>query len=338
MNRSVAWVSLLPSVRMGQQLHEDYVLAALRARAGDTWRVSTRSVSSLRDGAADVRVSARLFAQLPYALARRRYGAFDLVHRLDLRCPPAAGREVVTVHDLPPLRFDDEGLLPRSAAVSARRSAGVICPSDFAAREVRELLGVEHVWVVPNGVDRGFADARPLTDDERVAQGLVQPFVLHAGGATRRKNLPALAAAWEALAPDALLALCGPHDARRDHAFAKTPNVRYLGHVPHAMVARLMRSAAAVVVPSVYEGFGLPALEGLAAGVPVVAARRGALPEVCGDAAILVEPTPEGLTAGLAEALSAGCRLRAAGQARAARYTWDAAAAGTLRAYEEALS
>ena len=101
-----------------------------------------------------------------------------------------------------------------------------------------------------------------------------------------------------------------------------------------------MRSAAAVVVPSLYEGFGLPALEGMAAGVPVVAADRGALPEICGSAALLVPVTSEGIADGLLEVLTDGARaaaLRARGPARAAAFSWAKAADATLAVYEEAL-
>jgi glycosyltransferase involved in cell wall biosynthesis len=173
--------------------------------------------------------------------------------------------------------------------------------------------------------------------------GVPEPFVLHAGGATLRKNLAALAGTWRrvAAASEATLVLCGPQDPRRDELFADVPRVRFLGHLVQADVAALMRRSAAVVVPSLYEGFGLPALEGMAAGAPVVAARRGALPEVCGNAALLVEPTAEALAEGLLAVLGDGDlaqRLRADGPPRAAGFTWRRAAELTLAAYEEALA
>jgi glycosyltransferase involved in cell wall biosynthesis len=334
---SVTWVTLASSIRMGQQLHENHLQRALLERPDGAVDIRTRTVTSLRGTGGDLRFPMRLTARLPYVAVRRSYGGPDLVHRLDLRCPPARGREVVTIHDLPPLRFGDEGALPRWAAASARAAVGVICPSTFAADEVRTLLGARRIWIVPNGVDEAFAKAEPMSDDDLSAYGVERPFVLHAGGATQRKNLAALADGWTRLAPEATLVLCGPPDARRDRAFAGVPRSRYIGYVPHAIAARLLRAAAAVVVPSTYEGFGLPALEGLAAGTPVVAARCGALPEVCGDAAVLVDPTAEGIAAGISEALENGGRLRAAGQQRAAEFTWEAAAAQTLAVYREAL-
>lgn len=337
---NVTWVVGASSSPMGQQRHEDELQAALGEAADGRFGFSLRRVAPLRAGSGDVRLPTRLLRPLPARAAalagKLAYGRADLVHRFDLRLPPRRGAEVVTVHDLPPLRFPDEGDLPRWASAGARGALGVLCPSSFAADEVSDLLGVERVWVVPNGVSPVFFEA-----DGDV--GVPEPFVLHAGGATLRKNLAALAGAWRrvAAASEATLMLCGPPDTRRDELFADLPRVRFLGHLAQADVAALMRRSAAVVVPSLYEGFGLPALEGMAAGAPVVAARRGALPEVCGDAALLVEPTAKALAESLLAVLGdndLARRLRAEGPRRAAGFTWHRAAELTLAAYEEALA
>jgi glycosyltransferase involved in cell wall biosynthesis len=339
--RTVTWVALHCDAPMGQQHYDTQLQRALLAESGDDWAFDARSVAPLRASAPGaIRLPGRALRRAPLyasaAVGSLAYGRSELVHRLDLRVPPRLGPELLTVHDLPPLRFDDEGTLPRWAAASARRARGVICPSEFAAREVRELLGVERTWVVPYGVDPAFADAQPLAVDGR--------FVLHAAGATERKNLSGLAEAWRRLVEeveDVELVLCGPPDPRRDELFSSLPRTRIVGRLPVERVAGLMRAAAAVVVPSVYEGFGLPALEGMAAGVPVVAAARGALPEVCGDAALLVEPTREGIAAGLRAVLEdeeVARRLGEAGPARAAGFTWAKAARATLAVYEEALA
>ncbi|MGB9184646.1 MAG: glycosyltransferase family 1 protein [Solirubrobacteraceae bacterium] len=267
-----------------------------------------------------------------------------LLHRLDLRLPPAPVPEVITVHDLPPLRFSDEGELPSWSVRSAHDARLIICPSEFAAREVRELLGVQRLAVVPNGVSPLFHTAQPLCTARLAAFKLSGPFVLHAGGATARKNLGGLARAWGRLAgelPAVSLALAGPADPRRDRAFAGLPRVLRLGYLTPEEMAPLMAAALAVVVPSLYEGFGLPALEAMAAGVPVVATTAGALPEVCGDAAVLVEPVPEAIArAVLALASDADQRrkLAAAGRARAAGFSWDRTAQGHLAAYRLAFS
>jgi glycosyltransferase involved in cell wall biosynthesis len=173
--------------------------------------------------------------------------------------------------------------------------------------------------------------------------GITERYVLHAGGATTRKNLDALARAWKRVAtrvPDTTLVLCGPPHPRRERLFADLPRTRYLGHLTPAAVARLMRSATAVVVPSLYEGFGLPALEAMAVGVPVVAAGCGALPEVCGDAALLVPATTDGISDGIVEVLTVDSRadaLRRRGPQRAATFSWSRAADATLAIYKEAL-
>jgi glycosyltransferase involved in cell wall biosynthesis len=336
---------------MGQQLYETQLLAAFRDSGVGEWNISEREVSALRAPRRPgrLRLPLRLVWALPYNAAATVGNAVygrraDLVHRLDLRCPPSGRREVVTIHDLPPLRFDDEGSLPRWSARSARAAAAVICPSEFAADEARALLGVRRTLVVPNGVDQSRAEAEPLSAPELAALGLSGRLVVHAGGATQRKNLAGLAAAWPEVLPehpDAFLVLCGPPHPRRALLFAGVDRVRYLGLRDPGFVARLMRTAAAVVVPSSYEGFGLPALEGMVASAAVVAAARGALPEVCGDAALVVEPTPSAIAQGISEALAGGeaiDRMRAAGRRRALAFSWSRAASGTAAVYEEALA
>jgi glycosyltransferase involved in cell wall biosynthesis len=344
---TVRLVKLGSTAAMGQQAYETHLQAALAAQ-GPGWTIDERRVVPFRAHEPyAIRVPLRLVWTAPFAVARSLggmlYGRADIVHRLDLRCPPARRREVLTIHDLPPLRFDDEGSIPDWAPRSAREAAAVICPSEFAAAEVRELLGVETVHVVPYGVDGDAADATPLTEAELHELGLGAPLVLHAAGATKRKNLAALAAAWpevRAARPDATLALCGPPHPRRDELFADLAGVRYLGLREPAFIARLMRAAAVVVIPSLYEGFGLPALEAMAAGTPAVAAARGALPEVCRDGALLVEPTAAGLAAGIVETLAGGAAVedrRVRGLAIAREYTWERAATATAALYQAVL-
>jgi glycosyltransferase involved in cell wall biosynthesis len=294
-----------------------------------------------------VRAPARFGQHAPLPLARAVggliYRSNDLVHRLDLRLPPALGPEVVTVHDLPPLRFSDEGRLPASAAAGARRARMVICPSRFAADEVRVLLGVKRIEVIPYGLSPVFRNPIPADDVRLATLGIQGRFVLHAAGATARKNLSELARAWGRIAErydDVRLVLCGPPDGRRDAAFEGLERVVVAGRLSPEDIASLMTRAAAVVVPSVYEGFGLPALEGMACGAPVVAARSGALPEICGEAAVLVEPTASGFVDGLSAVLeSRGLaeELHTAGLAQASRFNWSTAADAHLDVYLAAL-
>jgi glycosyltransferase involved in cell wall biosynthesis len=329
---------------MGQQEYERQLARHLSLEAPDlsVRAVRVRSLRSSLDGEArlPLRVTSRLPPPAQALVARAAYGRARLVHRADLRLP-AARREVVTVHDLAPLRFPDEGELVLGAAQSLHRARAIICPSQFAATELSELLGVHDATVIHNGLDpRVWDDAAA---DALAGLGLPERFVLHSGGATERKNLAGLAAAWAETArahPGVGLVLCGPADARRDAAFAGLPRVRLLGRVDREQHLALMSAAAVVVVPSTYEGFGFPALEAMARGTVVVAARCGSLPEVCGDAALLTLPSGEGLAVGLNRVLSDAelrRRLVAAGRDRAAAFTWERCAREHVAVYRAAL-
>ena len=167
--------------------------------------------------------------------------------------------------------------------------------------------------------------------------------MLHAGGSTLRKNLEGLAVAWPLVRsafPDVTLVLSGPPTRRRHALFAHLPGTVLVGRVPAVDVPGLMAGAGAVVVPSVYEGFGLPALESMAAGVVVVASNRSSLPEVCGGAAILVEPDGPAIADGLVHALTGGGeidRLTAAARERAGEFTWEASARAHAQVWHSVL-
>lgn len=331
---SVTLAALATATHMGQQEYEHQLAQHLPSVAPE---LSVRSVhirslrSSLRG---DARLPLSALSAAPRAVqmvaARLAYGRSDLVHRMDLRLP-AARNEVVTVHDLAPLRFDDEGELAPSAAKTLRAARAVICPSAFAAAELADLFGVTDAVVIPNGLDPAVWE--PL-DAAGALRGLqvTDAFVLHSGGATKRKNLAALADAWARVAPlhpHAELLMCGPPDPRRHALFAELPRVRLLGRVARGVHIALMDRASVVVVPSLYEGFGFPALEAMARGTAVVAADAASLPEVCGDAALLSQPDG----ASLADAVNAMLgdpamreRYASRGPARARQFSWAASA------------
>lgn len=260
------------------------------------------------------------------------YSGDAVTHRMNLEIPPHPSRDVVTIHDTVAWRYPDESAPVPTAAVEAQRAAAVICVSRFGADEVAHMLGVREPIVVANGVDARFYDAAPLTPDERVRVGLPERYILHAGGASRRKNLEALAAAWPRVYdehPEMRLVLAGPEHPRRTQLFSGLAGAMLTGRLPSEIMPGLVAGAATVVVPSLYEGFGLPALEAMAAKVPVVAADTSALSEVVSGAGILTAPTAEGVLDGLLAAISGESevqKLVTAGRHRAAEFTWQRSA------------
>jgi glycosyltransferase involved in cell wall biosynthesis len=269
------------------------------------------------------------------------YQGFDLVHRLDLRLPPARRAEVLTIYDLAPLRFSDEGSMPPNALAEVRAASVVVCPSRFSAQEVSRWSGRDDIEVIAIGVDPIFFDGRPPSDVERRTARLPERWVLHTGGVTQRKNLRRLKEAWpevRARFPDIGLLLCGPEDPRRSELFRDIEGVLLMGRVRRRELVSLMAGAAAVVVPSVYEGYGLPVQEAMAAGVPVVAMDTASLPEVAGVGAILVEDNAEALADGLIRALSGvDTNLLAAAHQQARDRSWARVAREHLKLYQRLL-
>jgi glycosyltransferase involved in cell wall biosynthesis len=251
--------------------------------------------------------------------------------------PLAWPRNVVVIHDAAALRdpsWYSRGYVAAQRALLPRIARGalhVVTVSEFSRREIVELLGVapERVSVVPGGVDERFS---PDVDRAAAAArlGLARPYVLTVASATARKNLGALTPAAARLAREGIeVVVAGgdrPQFADRSRGDGHG-DVRRLGHVDEELLPGLYAGALAFVLPSLYEGFGLTCLEAMAAGVPVVAADRGALPETCDGAALLVDPTDrEALAAAIAQAVHDDdwrASARAAGLARAAELSWD---------------
>jgi glycosyltransferase involved in cell wall biosynthesis len=270
--------------------------------------------------------------QLVLPVRARRLGADVLLCPANL-APLVGPRCAVVIHDAAALRHPD--WYSRTYATwqrlvlpaIARRAWRVITVSDFARRELADLLGVDAA-VVPGGVDDRF---RPDADPEpaRRALDLDRPYVLCVASQTARKNLAALVPAAVALAADDIdLVVAGGHRPQfaREHGL---DILRPLGHVDDALLPGLYAGATAFALPSLYEGFGLPVLEAMACGTPVVAAATGALPETCGGAALAVEPDGEAFAAALTGLLgdqAERARLRAAGLERARGFSWDATA------------
>jgi glycosyltransferase involved in cell wall biosynthesis len=276
---------------------------------------------------------------LPVQAARARA---TLVFSPANLAPLAWPRNVVVMHDAAVLR--EPAAYSRSyrawhrhfGLACARRALAVITVSEFSRRELIELAGLapERLAVSPGGVDARFAPAGMAGDAAcRDRRGLRAPYVLTVATADARKNLPSLERCARELAALGI-ELVWAGDSRPYFADAgPASGVRSLGYVPDGELPGLYRGALAFALPSRYEGFGLTCLEAMASGVPVVAADRAALPETCGDAALLADPDDEDAFAEavLRAATDAGVRdrLREAGLRRAGAFSWDRTAAET---------
>ncbi len=302
----------------------------------------------------DVRVPVRVlnftWHRLEWPSIELFAGQLDVVHSLHpLMIPSRSAARVVTVHDLyfldrpgataGEIRRDYQAL----AADHVRRADGVIVISEYTKRQVVERFHIDAEKVT---VCLPAAPAWPRRDEPSVPGP-----ILFVGTVEPRKNVPGLLRAYSELvarrpdAPELVVAGRLPAEgisALLQEAPSIAGRVRALGYISDAERQRLYREASMLVMPSFDEGFGIPALEAMTIGVPVVAARRGALPEVVGDAGLLVEiEDPGALAAAMEYVLSdAGVRQRLAdaGVRRSARFAWDTSAARLYDAYRAAAS
>lgn len=288
-------------------------------------------------------------------------GRMDVYHSTDYLLPPVwHGARVITVHDLtfmvvpqhaePSLARFLTGALPRSV----ERATLIAADSEATRQDLISLMGVppEKVEVVYAGVDACFAPVSDpgLLSQVRARYKLDGPFILNVGTLEPRKNLEGLVRAYAVLreehkVPHRLVLAGGKgwlyqglFDMVSDLGLSSA--VSFAGYVAEEELPALMSLADVFVYPSFYEGFGLPPLEAMACGTPVVASTAPCLPEVLGEAALLVDPHDHDALAHAILRVLEDSELRQAllakGRARAAQYTWAAAAERALSLYRKA--
>lgn len=321
--------------RTGDETYVENLLRELPGVAEDLRLAAvTRRPELVPEGVEPVELRARtqelrMAWTLPRLLRRLRPALAHFQHALPLRCPCPA---VVTVHDV---SFEREpGLMSRWDRLvfrrvvprAARRARRVLTVSERTKRDLVQLyrLEPERLVVTPNGVDPAFTPADGATADYLLFVGAIQ---------ARKEPLVAAQAAAEL---GRRLVVVGPEKepALAEDLRRRGADVR--GYVSKGELAELYRGAAALLLPSRFEGFGLPVLEAMASGTPVVAAPEPALQEVADGAAIFAEPRD--FASAVERALAERERLSAAGLERARAFTWTEAARRTAQVYREAIA
>lgn len=293
----------------------------------------------------------RLTRDLPASLAAEGAALYHGNYFLPLEVPGRrrwTGRTVVTVHDISFARHRE--FMPPHDLVAFRtlvpramdRADRILTVTEWAKADMVDRYGIDpaKVVVTPNGVDDELSPDGPRAERP--------PYLLFVGGLQRRKDPVTAVRALGRLrerGTELDLVIVGRDRGERRQVLSEAEarrvadRVEILDYVTRDQLIALYRGAEALLFPTRYEGFGLPVLEAMACGTPVVASAVTSIPEVAGDAAVLVEPmNPEAVAEGVLEAIRDADRLVAAGVARAARFRWSTAAARTAAVYAEVLS
>lgn len=324
---------------------------ALEARGVELHRYAVSLKASPRPDIEQLRfpatVAHRLWRLTGRPLPTRLIAGCDLVHATNFVLPPTRLPGVVTVHDL---SFHRDDVFPGGERLrklvpwSLERAAAVLVPTAAVGGELEERHSVpaDKITVTHEGVSPVFFGATPLSEIVLGRMGIPGRFVLAVGTIEPRKNLVRLLEAWRSARselPGWRLVLAGPRGWGPE--LPETPDVMPIGYVADETLPGLVAAADVFCYPSLYEGFGLPPLEAMAAGTACIAGRNPAAEEVLGEAAMIVDPHS---TEAIAEALALlasdeALRRRHAllGKSWAARFTWEAAASSTFEAYRRVL-
>jgi glycosyltransferase involved in cell wall biosynthesis len=286
----------------------------------------------------------------------------DVFHTSNLlRHPPRRTRLTATLHDLtcwllPECHSAANVRADRAFAETLKRADGVIAVSQNTKDDAVRVLGLapSKISVIHSGIARSFFEIpAEAIDTVRERYRLERPFVLCVGTIEPRKNIDLLLDAYDQLAPslrgECELVLAGPMGWARPETIArigalkesgalKKSAARYLGYIPESDIVPLTAAAAVFAYPSLYEGFGFPVVQAMAAGVPVVTSRVSSLPEVAGEAALLIDPRSVSELRDALARLLLSPALRASlaerGRARARAFTWENCAARSLEFFE----
>jgi glycosyltransferase involved in cell wall biosynthesis len=276
----------------------------------------------------------------------------DVFHATVLvRRPPRRARLTATIHDMtawtmPELHPSSNRRAEAAFADLARRADRLIAVSQCTKDDAVRVLNLDpaKITVIHSGVADAFFDPPPI--DVRAKYSLTRPYVLYIGTIEPRKNIDTLIAAFEALPKDLRethdLVLAGPMGWATPETKAKLAKTRYLGYVPEPDLAPLTAAATVFAYPSLYEGFGFPVAQAMAAGAPIITSNVSSLPEVAGDTALLIDPRSE---AALREALlrlltnpAERADLAARARLRADRYRWSTSAQNSLDFFHSSTS
>lgn len=296
------------------------------------------------------RLTRLLWPRRPFPSIEHWTGPVDVVHATNYVAPPARTAVLVTIFDLtyahfPELSAGDALRYPQLVRVAIDRGATLHTASDFVAAEIQDLYRLPPDRVIRIYPGLGPASAGNASRGHTIAGS--DRYILALGTIEPRKNLPRLVRAFDQVAArdhQATLVVAGPDgwDVESFNGAVESAHhrdrIRRLGWVAERARHDLLAGAALLAYPSVYEGFGLPPLEAMQAGTPVVAAKAGALPEVLGDAALLPDPTSvDAIATSLARVLEDDELRRALirrGEERADSYRWERAIPGYVAAYQ----